>query len=78
MVPDSALAITALMVDAMGGTISVRSEKGEGTTVQVDIPLAVDFESPKPLPPGRGRQGDREPSRRGDSEPPAIGDKTVP
>ena len=45
------LAITKGLVEKMGGTIAVQSEKGKGTTFTVTIPFAIDHAAPQPHAP---------------------------
>jgi len=45
------MAITRTLVEKMGGTIDVASEVGEGTTIQVWLPLASKVDQPESAPP---------------------------
>jgi signal transduction histidine kinase len=41
------LSVTYALVQEIGGTISVQSRQGQGTTFRVDIPLTMPKKSPK-------------------------------
>ena len=45
------LSITRGLVEKMGGTIAVQSEKGKGSTFTVTIPFAIDHAAPQPHAP---------------------------
>ncbi len=50
------MAITKNLVEKMGGTITVESTKGEGTTFDVVIPFPIDKSKPAAQPSGKSEQ----------------------